>query len=515
MKSMSEEILEIKLPTNYSNDDLKSAIRNLTNLSEFDFKIDLKSLDARKKDNIHWNIRVIVYPKGTGHHSSIAHESLVIPKVKSGKKVSIIGSGPAGFFAGYVLSLSGFEVSIFEKGPETEQRYQDVRKFEHSGSFTSSSNYAHGEGGAGTFSDGKLTSRTKNISIEKRFVFETYVAGGAPEEILYLAKPHIGSDNLRKVIPALREMFRKTGGNIYFNEAIIDLEIWKNKCISVSSNQQKRNTDILIIAPGHSSFETYRLMMKLGIEFEPKPFAIGVRVEHPQSVINRSQWGIESLPGIKAADYKLTFTSTSNRPVYSFCMCPGGFVVPANPEPHMSVVNGVSNYLRNSSWANSGIVAGLSIPEILSKQVNALQCLEYVEFLEEGIFNFKSNYDIPANTIKCFINDRICTNFPKTSFPFKIYPSDFGGFLALPIIEALREGMIDFSKKIKGFDQGIMMGLESKTSAPVRVLRDDQGHCKGFSNIYMAGEGSGFSGGIVSSAVDGIRIAQKIIASNL
>lgn len=511
MYYMTNQLIELQLPTDYTEDDLKREIRIQSGVSDFTYKIDLKSLDARKKDRIHWNIRARVYNK-SDEETGNEEEQLMIPGIKTKKKVTIAGSGPAGFFAGYVLLLAGFDVSIFEKGPETAQRYTDVKKFEETGFFTPNSNYAHGEGGAGTFSDGKLTSRTKNISKEKRFVLETYVKGGAPDEIMYLAKPHIGSDNLRRVIPTLRNMFSEMGGDIRFNEPIIDFETKGEKSISISTPNRNQEVDILIFAPGHSSFETYRMLMKKGISFEPKPFAIGVRVEHPQKIINKSQWGVEKLPGIKAADYKLTCSTSANVSVYSFCMCPGGYVVPANPELHLSIVNGVSDYMRDSSWANAGIVAGISLSEITGKSLTAIQCLEYLEKLEENVYKYREGTDIPANNIKDFIDHKVCRKFPDTSFPFPLYPSDFMNFLPQPVIIALREGLIDFSRKIRGFDQGIMMGLESKTSAPVRALRDENGNCAGFSNIYVAGEGSGYSGGIVSSAVDGIRIGMKIIS---
>ena len=502
---------EIKCHTDFTQHDLEKLIRKQLRIGNFTYEIVKQSLDARHKPNVHWLLQLRVFSKELKTGTLRGEPTLEITYRKRNKKVVVVGSGPAGFFAAYTLQLAGFNVILIEKGRRVNDRFGDIQEFEKGGDFKNNANYCHGEGGAGTFSDGKLTSRTKGIAPEKQWVFENYVKAGAPEEILYLAKPHIGSDNLRRVIPNLRNHFENAGGEIWFETEVTGLEMFDKKCKGIFSTKGSVECDYLIVAPGHSSYQTYRMLNRHGIRFRIKPFAIGVRVEHSQQLINLSQWGASALPGLKAAEYKLTYTATNGLPVYSFCMCPGGRVVPSAPENRQNIVNGVSDYARNSPFANSAIVAGTDIQAVLKKEVSLEEALQWMEDLERKVFDLSGSYDVPGIVIHDFIENRASTIIPSNSFPFRVFPFTFEGLLPPETMVALREGMVDFKKKIKGFETGIMLGLESKTSSPVQVVRDEHRRCDSFENIFIVGEGSGYAGGITSSAVDGVKAAMEII----
>lgn len=504
--------IDLKLPTDYADDELQKKIRKSLHITNFKYEILKQSLDARKKPDVFWQTKIRVFSEEFKSGDERTEAKLNIPTIKTNKKVIVVGSGPAGFFAAFVLQKAGFKVTLIEKGSPVNQRFQDITSFENGTiGFKDKSNYCHGEGGAGTFSDGKLTSRTKGIALEKQFVFDSYVEAGAPDEIRYLLKPHIGSDKLRIVIPNLRKQFEELGGTMVFDTEITGLEIHNQKCISVNSISESFPCDILLVAPGHSSYQTYRMLAANGIRFRTKPFALGVRVEHPQELINISQWGKAKLPGLKAADYKLTHTATKGLPVYSFCMCPGGKVVPSAPANKQNIVNGVSDYARDSAFANSAVVAGLHLDSLLKRQVGVEESLQWMEQLEQKVFDLSGGYAIPGARIQDFLVYKVSQSIPENSFPFPVFPFDFKNLLPPEIIVALKEGLQNFSRKIRGFESGIMLGLESKTSSPVQVVRDEHRRCEGFENIFIIGEGSGYAGGITSSAVDGVKAAMGIV----
>jgi len=512
MNQISFREIELKLPTQWNEAMLKSMVSRKLNIRNFSFEIVKQSVDARKKPDVFLQTTVRVFSKDLKGADFVPEPILELPYRRRNKRVVVIGSGPAGFFAGFVLQSVGFEVTIIEKGPKVKQRWADVTSFEKGLSgFKDNSNYCHGEGGAGTFSDGKLTSRTKGIAVEKEFVLETYISGGAPEEIRYLSKPHIGSDKLRIVIPNLRRKFEDLNGKMVFDTEISGLDLQGKRCVGVTSGNEYFPCDYLIVAPGHSSYDTYRLLYRNGILFRTKPFAIGVRVEHPQELINRSQWGRSEVSGLKAAEYKLAFTASNNQPVYSFCMCPGGMVVPSAPVNGQNIVNGVSDYARNSPFANSAVVVGINLSDLLEKEMDFGQSLLWLEGLERKVFEISGGYNIPGNRIDAFLNNKVAGNIPENSFPFDIFPFRFDSLFPEKIIDSMKEGLRYFSSKIQGFETGIMMGLESKTSSPVQVVRDENRRCEGFANIFIAGEGSGYAGGITSSAVDGVKTGLGII----
>ncbi len=506
---MGFTFLELKMPTDYSPEGLSEKIAKAIGTLDFTHQIEKQSLDGRNSNNIHWIVRVGISSESITSSEIYKPLKLDIPYKKTEKKVIVIGSGPAGFFAAYVAKLAGFDVTIIEQGPEVFKRIADVRTFEKGGQLNERSNYAFGEGGAGTFSDGKLTCRSKHIPNERRFIFESFVKAGAPEEILYLAKPHVGSNLLTKTARNLRKEFLQIGGKWHFDTKVLDMNVKAGKVISIETEIGKLDADYFIFATGHSSYDTYQMLMRNGVEFQLKPFAIGSRVEHYQERINQALWRKPEIPGVKAADYALTYNE-SILPVYSFCMCPGGMVVSAPPANGVNVVNGMSNYKRNYPFANSAIVTALKLDDFLKRPVSPIEALDWVTNLEKKFFDFANGFNAPSIKVSDFLSNKITSNFPETSYPFKLISADFRDLFPSEIIKSLKQALASFSQKIKDFEDGHLMGLESRTSSPIQSLREKNGLCNGFSNLYMAGEGSGYSGGIISSAADGIKSALDI-----
>jgi uncharacterized FAD-dependent dehydrogenase len=502
----------IKVPTDYDEDSLNRIITRTLKIGSFTKIIEKKSLDARKKNNIHWQLKVAVTSDELKGGERTFDEMLTIPYKKRDKKAVVTGTGPAGFFAAYVLQKSGFSTTLLERGKEVIKRKKDIDCFENGGPFTENSNYAFGEGGAGTFSDGKLTSRTKKISGEKAFILNAYIEAGAPEEIAYMTHPHLGSDNLLIITENLRNEFLEMGGTILFDCMVNDMIVRDGTVQSVDTNQGLITGDAFLFATGHSSYETYRLLIGKGIQFRNKNFAIGSRVEHHQELINTAQWGCSSLKGVKAAEYRLTSSKDTEIPVYSFCMCPGGKIVPAAPYSDINIVNGMSLYKRDSPFANAAIVAGINLEKIYRKEFTPLESLEWLENLERkfSIENFKA----PASTIEDFISGKSTAGPVESSYPMGLLNYDLNELLPSFISEAMKRGLVDFSEKLYGFEKGNIIGLESKTSALLQVHRDKEGLADGFNNLYINGEGSGYSGGIISSAADGIKGALAIISQH-
>jgi uncharacterized FAD-dependent dehydrogenase len=503
---------QIKAPTNYSEATLKSLIRKKLGLRDFTFDILNKSLDARKKSNIHWQLKLLIISKELKGTSYIPKEQLIIPYRKRDKKIIVVGSGPAGFFAAYALQLAGFQVRIIERGSEVNKRAKDIYAFENEGKFHAKSNYAFGEGGAGTFSDGKLTSRSKHISLERQFILSSYVKAGAPEEITYMTHPHLGSDNLKKIVQVLRKKFIELGGEILFETCFTDLKIKNNSVHFFDTDKGNMEADYYILANGHSALDTARMLIKRGITFHTKNFAIGSRMEHPQSIINTAQWGCRELAGVKAAEYRLSSKTEKDKSVYTFCMCPGGVIVPAAAFENTSIVNGMSLYKRNAEFANAACVAGLNLNDLLQKEVSPMEALDWLEVLENKFYGINNNYTIPACSIHEFINGKLTSEFKNhSSYPLGIEQMPLWEFLPSEISQAMRSGLKDFNARLKGFEYGNIMGLESKTSSPIQIKRDEHRRAENINNLFVVGEGSGYAGGIISSAADGIKAALSII----
>lgn len=502
---MGYKTIQVKVPTDYSEETLRSAIGKQLGLKDFSFQIEKKSLDARKKNDTHWLMGLVVSSEQIEGDEFVAPEPLEIPCKKRSEKVVVVGSGPAGFFAAYVLQIAGFQVTIIERGSKVEQRSGAIELLESKGEFNGQNNYAFGEGGAGTFSDGKLTSRSKHISRERNFILSEYVKAGAPEEILYMSYPHVGTDNLKVIVPHLRKQFLDKGGSFLFETQLKDIRFKGKRAIGIVSDKGEMEADHLIIATGHSAYDTYRMLLEKGVQFGTKNFAIGHRIEHPQTLINKAQWGTEALAGVKAAEYRLSSKSKSGLGVYTFCMCPGGTVVPAAAFEEKSVVNGMSNYQRDGQYANAGCVAGVHPDMLLGHTCTPGEILDYMDKLEGSFFAYSNGYTIPANMAADYIQKRESKTIANSSYPLGMQPAPLFDMVPKMVGQALRDALQDFSRKVHGFDRGLLMGLESKTSSPIQVMRDRDGKCTGFDNLYFVGEGSGFAGGIISSAADGVK----------
>lgn len=508
---MGHQIIELKLPTGYTEPELREAIASQLGIRDFSYQIESQSLDARNKSRIHWLMRVGVSSAEIRGGEAPLAQSLDIPYKKRNQEVFILGSGPAGFFSALVLQLAGFDTVLVERGAEVDSRAGKLQQFEKTGVFSPVANYSFGEGGAGTFSDGKLTSRSKHISRERNFFTEQYIQAGAPPEIAYLAHPHVGSDKLRVVVKNLREKYQSLGGKILFETLLSGLVIRQGRVEEAVTTSGTFAADHFVLAPGHSAYETYRMLIGQGVPFRIKNFALGSRAEHPQALINRAQWGIEKLPGVKAAEYRLTSEGDGKHPVYSFCMCPGGIVVPAATYAHVNTVNGMSYYRRGGQFANAACVAGAHPTQLSPAIRSPLDALAWLEDLEQSFHQFSGGYAAPACTIADFLKGRLTSPLPKSSYPLGLIPAPLWELLPPVIVNAMREGLKDFSRKLRGYDQGILLGLESKTSSPIQVLRQPGGRVEGFENLYLAGEGSGYAGGIVSSAADGIKTAVNVM----
>jgi hypothetical protein len=438
-------------------------------------------------------------------------ENLEIPYKKSNLPIVVTGSGPAGFFAAFILQKAGFPVTLIERGSEVIKRGKSILAFEKTGVFDPHNNYAFGEGGAGTFSDGKLTSRSKHISKEKQFILKSYIEAGAPEEIEYMAHPHLGTDNLRKIVQNLRIRFEALGGKIHFETVLEDIAVKNASVTEAVTSIGNLPASVLFIAPGHSAYETYRMLMRRGVLFRTKNFAIGSRMEHRQEIINLAQWGKEKLPGVKAAEYRLTSPADGKHTVFSFCMCPGGTVVPAAAYPETNIVNGMSYYLRNGNFANAACVAGIHPDELAGKPVSPLEALDWLENLERNFYRVTGNYSAPSCSISDFLNQKIRQKNLESSYPLGLVSAPLWELLSRPVVQSMQAGLVDFIRKMKGLETGNLLGLESKTSSPVQVVRESNGLVEGFTNLYVVGEGSGYAGGIISSAADGIKAAMNFI----
>ena len=502
--------ISLELSTDYDDETLKDAIAKALCIRDFTWQIQGKSLDARKKSKIHWLIRAGVLSDELAGGEPFAYPELEIPWKKRTTKALVVGSGPAGFFAALVLQKAGFQTLLIERGSKVAKRSEGIQQFESSGTFDPVNNYAFGEGGAGTFSDGKLTSRSKKVAAEKQFILSSYIRAGAPKEIEYLAHPHLGTDYLRSIVKGLREEFEALGGQMRFETLLTDLIIKDKKVVGVVTATGDIPADVVVIAPGHSAHETYRMLIQNRVQFQTKNFAIGCRVEHPQELINLAQWGKTSLPGVKAADYRLT-AKGDHLPVYTFCMCPGGMVVPAAAYATTNIVNGMSRYKRNGDFANAACVAGINLETLLKKPVEPLEALDWLGELENRFYEYSKGYSAPFSTIHGFIKQQVPSRAVDTSYPLGLTPAPLWDLLPKEVGRSIAHGLTVFNRKLAGFDSGIILGLESKTSSPIQALREKDRCCQGFSNLYLAGEGSGWSGGIISSGVDGIRTAMAIV----
>lgn len=485
-------------------------------------RIIRKAVDARKKQNIKLVYTISfeaenVLQKKVADNPDLEWQPDIKPqpiaKVTSQKHIVIVGSGPAGLFAALRLAQHGLCATIIERGEPVELRALAVQRFWKDGVLDPESNVQFGEGGAGTFSDGKLTCRSKDSLVP--WVLEQLVAFGAQPEVRYLAKPHIGTDRLRTVISAIRRHLLDKGFTIRFGCRMSGINTADDRLVSLTVNDNEElPCDHLILATGHSARDTYELLERRQVALQRKPFAMGLRVEHPQELINRIQYGADRHPALPVADYAVTWNNSNGRSAYSFCMCPGGIVVAGSSEAEGVVTNGMSGQLRNSPFANSALVVNVREDDFDGSGPLAGVRLQR-RWERQAYAAGGGGYHAPAQNMLDFLRLPGKTTV-KASYRPGIRETDLGMVLPAFIIDTLREGIVDFGRKLRGFvtAEATLIGIESRTSAPVRILRDASCESLSIKGLYPTGEGAGYAGGIMSSAVDGIKVAD-IIAGRL
>ena len=541
-------ISQLKLPCGHSEADLEEKIRKTIKLKDRDtvrYRIRKHSIDARKKPQL-FDIYTVdadlkmgikaerkLAAKLRNRNIAVVEESGYQFPPAGGEKMNtrpvVIGAGPAGLFCALMLAEHGYRPILLERGRCVEERAKDIDRYWESGKLDPSSNVQFGEGGAGTFSDGKLNTQINDKTGRSEKVLQVFTEAGAPEDIRYESKPHIGTDLLRVVIPAIRNRILAAGGDVRFEAQVTDLVIEDGSVRALFlADGSKLRTDTVVLAPGHSARDTIASLFQRGVPMEPKAFAVGLRVSHPQSLIDRAQYGVwerEEMRelGLSAAPYKLTAKAASGRGVYSFCMCPGGYIVDASSEPSRIAVNGMSEHARGSGRANSAIVCTVG-PEEYGTD-HPLSGMYFQQELEEKAYRIgqgaipvqryirmKENFEkrrkgepVPADSPDPYLTSHdLCIRGRWT-------PADLSELLPRELTADFIEGMEEFDHKIPGFagEEAFAAGIESRTSSPVRIPRgeDLQSRIRG---LYPCGEGAGYAGGIMSAAMDGIRVAEAI-----
>ena len=527
-------LTELKLPLDHGAAELRTAICARLGIPATEligYTIFRRGVDARKSHAILFiytldievanEAEILERLQGDSHlkpapdtaYHFVAQTSKPLPS-----RPVIVGMGPAGLFAGLILAQSGFCPLILERGKAVRERTKDTFDLWRKGVLNPESNVQFGEGGAGTFSDGKLHTQIKDPKHYGRKVLQEFVKAGAPPEILYVSKPHIGTYRLVGVVEKMRATIQALGGEFRFQSRMEDIDIQNGQVRGVVlASGERIITDHLIIAIGHSARDTFEMLHRRGVFMEAKPFSIGLRIEHPQSLIDRSRHGQNAdNPLLGAADYKLVHHASNGRSVYSFCMCPGGTVVAATSEAGRVVTNGMSQYSRKERNANSGIVVGISPADFPG---GPLAGMELQRQLEAKAYELGGgNYQAPGQLVGDFLAGRPSTEFGtvQPSYTPGVRLGDLSHALPAYAIEAIREALPAFAKQIKGFDlaDAVLTGVETRTSSPVRVKRnDDDFQSINTKGLYPAGEGAGYAGGILSSAVDGIKIAEAVALS--
>ena len=524
-------ITEFKLPIDHPEEDLRPALLQRLGIDSdelLDFTLFKRSYDARKKSSelcfiytVDFAVRdeaALLHTFADDRHIGPAPDVSykVVGHAPEGlsERPIVVGFGPCGIFAGLLLAQMGFKPIILERGTEVRQRTKDTWGPWRKNVLNPESNVQFGEGGAGTFSDGKLYSQIKDPKFHGRKVLHEFVKAGAPEEILYVSKPHIGTFRLTGVVEHMRHQIEALGGEVRFQQRVTDVLIDNGQLQGVVLGSGEHiNSRHVILALGHSARDTFRMLHSRGVYMEAKPFSVGFRIEHPQSLIDRARLGkYAGHPKLGAADYKLVHHAKNGRSVYSFCMCPGGTVVAATSEPHRVVTNGMSQYSRNERNANSGIVVGIT-PE--DYPGGPLAGIELQERLESHAYILGgSTYEAPAQLVGDFLAGKASTALGSVEPSYKpgVKLVDLADALPAYAIEAIREALPAFDKQIKGFSlhDAVLTGIETRTSSPLRMTRDATLQSLNVKGLFPAGEGAGYAGGILSAGVDGIRIAEAL-----
>ena len=519
-------INNIKTKVKHTKGDIRKEISKILNIDMKEvpeFKISSQSIDARNKSNIMFVYSVDIELENESSFYNyknvrkIDEYNYSVEKITNtkAKRPIVIGSGPSGIFATLILAEAGLKPILIERGKSVDDRMKDVDTFFKTGKLNVESNVQFGEGGAGTFSDGKLTTNINNDKIKK--VINELIIAGAPEEISYLSKPHIGTDKLIDVLKKMRNKIETLGGEYRFCTKLTLIKCKDNKINSIivestiNNSTIEMETDGLILALGHSSRDTIEMLYNNKIKIEAKPFSIGVRIEHKQEMINNSQYGKFSklLP---AADYKLNTKLKNGRGVYTFCMCPGGIVVPSASEDGRLVVNGMSYYSRDLENANSAVLVNVETSDFSSD--NPLAGIEFQRNLEASAYKLGGgNYKAPVQLVGDFLQNKKSTKLGdvKPSYSIGYTLANLSDCLPSFISESLREGLINLDKKLNGFIKydSLLTGVESRSSSPVRILRNEKMFCN-IEGVIPCGEGAGYAGGIMSAAVDGIKCAEAL-----
>ncbi|MBF6623985.1 MAG: NAD(P)/FAD-dependent oxidoreductase [Pseudomonas stutzeri] len=531
-------INELSLPLDHSADELRQAIVNRLGISDADllnFTVFKRSYDARKKNSVILFIYII--------DLEVRDEAAVLARLADDRNVRpapdtnyypvgqapadlserplVVGLGPCGLFAALLLAQMGFKPIVLERGKEVRSRTKDTWALWRKNVLTPESNVQFGEGGAGLFSDGKLYSQIKDPKFYARKVVHEFVRAGAPEEIMYVSKPHIGTFRLTGVVATMREEIIALGGEVRFESKVTELLIDNGQVEGVLlANGETLRSRHVVMALGHSARDTFRMLHRQGVFMEAKPFAVGFRIEHPQGLIDQARLGkYAGHPELGAADYKLVYHAKNGRAVYSFCMCPGGTVVAATSEPGRVVTNGMSQYSRNERNANAAIVVGINPEQDFPG--GTLAGVEFQERLESLAYELGGrDYCAPAQLVGDFIRGVPSSEFGEIEPSYKpgVRLGDLAASLPEYAIEAIREALPAFGKQIRGFDRddAVLTGIETRTSSPVRITRDNETlQSLNLKGLYPAGEGAGYAGGILSAGVDGIKVAEAVAKSLL
>ena len=525
-------IRNIKLAFDHGPDALKKAVLCRLNIAESDLiRLDIvrKSIDARKKNNILavYSVdakvsNVVAVLNKTSEDNEISGTPdqgyrAPAPTHGAGDPPVVVGSGPCGLFAALILAQAGLHPILVERGRTVGSRIRDVREFWQKGEFNPESNVLFGEGGAGAFSDGKLTTQIRDESNRIRKVLVELVGAGAPEEILFQARPHIGTDNLIKVVKNLRNSILSLGGQFRFETTLTNIVAPNGRMIgAVVNHEEMIATNHLILALGHSARDTFRMLAGNSIPMEAKPFSMGVRIEHPQRMIDEIQYGRFAFhPALGPSDYRLVHHCPNGRTAYTFCMCPGGQVIASSSETGGIVTNGMSFYARNSPNANSALLVGVSPADY--EDAGPLSGVVFQRTWEQKAFRAGGgNYFAPIQLVGDFLLGRASKSVGQVtpSYTPGTTPGDLSECLPDFVVRTLKLALPAMDRKLKGFAMAdaVMTAIESRSSSPIRILRDKTFQSPSLEGLYPAGEGAGYAGGIVSSAVDGIKVAEAVAA---